>query len=649
MGIFDGAKDVLDRAVKAMTGPEAERVEMTPKEINEYRNMITNAERYHKRKFVEAYAKRYLGYLEGELNGKSFDGSNWMNNPNSPYDASKAYRIFCNEFYVCSEVLKPNLFFRNPYAALEAEQENITEMAPKIDLDGLTPVLDEIGQPIMEEQIIATGTEAAELLENVVNTTLKSESVKIKQVAKKCTATMVALNFAVAKWGWNTEFNGESMNLQVIKDEATCEWFSPLNFLPDPEATRADLKDAKFVIFRFIKPTSEIKKSPMYKGVANLKGTSVLKFDGDKDDSRYIDDYHGELVDLDRSTLYEIWDIVKRKVVVFVDGLDYPIRDTSQEEWAKKKGDGWLWGLKGYPCTILTCGESLTGFYPTPDFRAYESLVMTKTLLVQKLTNSLLALSRSFIGNKTAFKDTDKRTQIEDVQENGIVWVDNPQGKDLKSFLQPLNDFAYSESYNEFIRIIDDNVQKLSGISDFQKGLISQARRTASEIINLQNSQNLRIDYRQDAIADWLESNVKILIELLQNNVSGTQLQKMTKDEQTTFKAWTRAIIQGKYSVSIDVGDMVKPNIEMRKKEARDAYTMFINNPLVDQVENTKAALKGMGVKDTEKRLNKAQVAMYLQNSAMPQPGAVPGSEITPTEAATGEVEPITPVEEALA
>jgi len=631
----DIGKAITDLLAK----PTSDRVEMDQSLISEYRNKITNAERYHKQKFVDAYAKRYLGYLEGKIGDKEFDG-----NYGSSFDPEKAYRIFCNEFYTCSEVLKPNLYFQNPHVTIESEIAFVEKQVPAVDLNGL-PIIDAEGQPTMTTINVPPNTE---LVENVINSMLKSDTINWKQIAKKATATMIPLNFAVSKWGWNTEISGESMNLQLLTDEPVCEWFNPMNFLVDPEATRIDLKDAKYVIFRFHKSTKSIKDSKLYKGVANLKGTNTLQFTGNPSDSKFIADYQGNMTDLERSVLYEIWDMEHKRVVAFVDGLDYPIRD-----------DDWLWGLKGYPCKILASGESLTGFYPTPDFRAYESLVMTKTLLVQKLTNLLIALNRSYIGDKSVLKDADARARVEDVDQAGIVWVDNPQGKDLGAFLKPLNDFAFSESYNEFIRMIDDNLQRLSGLADFQKGMITEAKRTATEIVGIQSGQNVRLEFKKDAIVDWTVENVYLLLELLQNNADKERTQKLIKDSGEEFIPWDKDAIQGKFAATIDMADMIQQNVEVKRKEAKERYNTGLTNPLIQQVEATKDFLKAEGVKDVTKKLNAAQVALYEAQAKAPMAApatppvaentataatAVPptASQVTPTEAATETVVPPT-------
>lgn len=615
---------LMDLINKVMDKPADGREKMNNEEICRYRNMITNAERHHKKMFVKAYAERYLGYLEGKLAGKEYSP------PGEEFDPSKAYRIFCNEFFVNSEVLKPNLYFQTPHAVLESKQEKIERVIeiPRSDLNG-QPILDEAGQPVMEQSIQnIDGAGAAELLENIVNEILASESVKWKDVAKKAVATMIPLNFAVSKWGWKTEVSGETMNMQLNADEPVCEWFNPLNFLVDPECTRIDLKDAKYVIFRFIKPTEIIKKSGLYKGVDDLKGSSELKFSGDKNDPAFISEYWGKGLDLERNTLWEIWDIVNKKVVTFVDDKDFPIRNVD-----------WLWKIKGYPCKILACGESLTGFYPVPDFRAYESLVMTKTLLVQKLTNLLLRLNKSFIYDKTAIKDRDTVQRIMDIGEAGVVGVDNPEKRDIDQFLKNLNDFKYSDSYNDFIRIIDVNLERLSGLADFQRGLITQAKRTATELINLQSSQNLRIEFKKDAIVTWMEENVHLLIELLQANADSPRVQKLVRDNTTFWMPWDKTHIQGKYAVSVDMGDMVKQNIEVKRKQAMEAYQLFSQNPLVDQVENTKEALKAEGVKDPDKRMNQAEVEMYNNKSQVMPGGQAPAEQgPTMTEAATGQI-----------
>lgn len=600
---------------------EEDKVEMDPKEKDEYRNKIKNAENAHKQMFYDK-ARRFIAYYNSDLSGLKdvFKGSD-------PYD------IFCNEFWVNAQTLIPNVYFQNPHAAITADFEMI-DRPPVIGTDGV-----EVPQtPI-------NGTEAAVLLENIVNDYYRL--LRWKQKARRCVLDCEVMGMGVPKFGWNTKIS-ESENAEIVLtiDEMTCERFNPMNILIDPECTCLDLSDAKFIIFRHKKATETIKSNTTYKGVKNLKGTSDLIFSGDINEKQQKVEMFGKKLDLERNTLYEIWDITKKKVVTFVDSIDGPIRISD-----------WLWGLNRYPISILAFNEALEGAYPIPDFSSYESQVILKTKLRRKMADLFKKLNRFYGFNSNRVNEA-KLQSMMDAETGGLVPFDCKAGESLDGLIKDLNDFVMNDSYMALEKIVNSDIERLSGISDYQRGLMSQSKRTATELLQMSSSQNLRIELKKDIIADWMEDCTQLMIELLQNNADEKKIQRVTGDATAQWPLWNKADIQGKYAVRIDVGSMAKQNPENKQKLALERYDKLARNPLVDQVWLAKETLKAYSeIKTPEEALNKLQVLQYqkpevlqilAQAGYIDVEGNITAQPTAPAEGITPE-NPAAPAEEQIA
>lgn len=590
MGLIDTIKNLMqpvpelpsmgDLAGNAVEDVE-KGIEIDEKTQKMYKEWKDNAELWHKKKFYKT-AKKYYDYMRSVVSKDANKAEG---------DKHDEYNIFCNEFWINIKTLIPNIYFQNPKAAIELEDNFIKKQ-----------VVNELsGQP--EEQKVEIDPKTTELLENVVQDYYRL--MNLKRHAKRCTFDGSVAGFGVLKLGWQTVIKGsESNDIELIRDDMTLCRFNPLNFLVDPECCETDLSDAKYIIFRYIKPTEEIKKTPYYKGTEGLTGSKILRFSGDEKSEQMYDENQRstETVNVERNTLYEIWDKTNRKLIVLVDNKEMPIR---YEDWPIDLDD--------YPCEVLSFNDDPEYFYPIADFTAYESQVLLKTKLRRKMVDLFNKLNRVFLADEDAL-NKDKLQQVLDAPGGGVVSFKNKQNKTRDQILFNLNDFVMNDSYLALQNICDADIEKLSGISDMARGLVTKAKRTASEIMNIQSTQNLRIEEKKDCISDFLERVTMKMILLLQANADEERVVKIQTDQGVDFRAYTKESIQGRFRVRIDVGSMVKQNPEMKAKGALDRYATLVQNPLVNQVELLKDTFKDtyqMAQGGQERLLNAIQVQIY--------------------------------------
>jgi hypothetical protein len=634
MDIIKAIKDILSAPIKPVAAPG--QAELSTDDINYYKNCIKNAKRYHKKVFYER-AKRYIAFYNSDLKGEGMKGV---------FPGVSAYDVFCNELWVNVQTIRPSIYFNNPFASVEAEFDTITE-----DTFGTNGELMGTVAKRLPDGTELKGDICASSLESILKR--YHRKLNLKNKAKRALVDALVMSHGILMAGWNTELEiGENDDVKVINDDLTIRRLNPLNVLIDPECVDIGLESAKYIILKYFKPTVLIKKNPIYSGVDNLVGSKKLVFSNSEDDREVNEaDYEGQQLDLERNEIYEIWDRLNKRVVTFVDKLDKPIR----------VHEGFLWGLDRYPVSILAFNESIEGGYPMFDFAAYEGMAILKTRLRMKMWELFKKLNRIYGYNTKALKDENKLQTLIDSDIGGLVGFDVPDGMALGDVLQNLNDFVLNNSYLALDKLVNMDIERYSGITDYARGVMSQVKRLATEVIQQGATQNLRIEEKKDALADWLEDFCQLEIKILQNQADEIQILKIKDESGVKFLKWSKENIPGEYTVNIDIGTLVKQDISNKQKEDFAKYDKTLLNPLADQVENLKDLLKAFNVKNPEDKLNKSQVAIYKnpqvtqalqqlglldekgnlvnqpQVNASPQAAQLP---MTPTERIQAEVRP---------
>lgn len=601
MNLFDGLKqtfnnmgDMIDRTALQVSESPPE-IEISQEQIDADSRMIKNAENYHKIRFYKK-AKRYYDYMRSIVRSDTIASANKLDKETN--DRVEIDDIFCNEFWTNVQVMVPNLYFQNPRVSITPLIE--AALVPQSEIDLTT------GQLVKLPPKMVDGQAAASLAENVIYDYYKH--LKAKQTIQMVTYDAVVTGLGWSKMVWHTELSGaEKDDITVIKDDVTWERLNPLNVFVDPEATSPDLSDAKYIILKYFKPTEVIKKNPLYKGVEKLKGTKQLMFSGDDKNASNADMYKaidGDKPDVDRNVLYEVYDRINRKIKVYVDGMKRPIR---YDDWNDE-----------FPVKALMFNRDAESFYPIADFTAYEAQVLLKTKLRRKMVDLFNKLNRIYAVNSNIV-DKEKVQAMLDSNTGGVIPVPITGSQSIRDILVNLNDFTMNDSYLALQNVADTDIERLSGINDAMRGLITSAKRTATEMLNISGSANLRIEMKKDVVANYVEDCTLRMLTLLQQNVDEKRVQKVIHEEQTQWLPWNKDDIAGRFAISIDVGDMTKQNPEMKAKQALEAYQMYVASPFVDQVDLTKNALK-WSLPFMKVKLNERAVQNYLNPNPEDKP-----------------------------
>lgn len=506
------------------------------------------------------------------------------------YKSSKP--VPANEFNGNLETMKPVLYFQNPYILVSPASDKFLKIKqdPKQAQTG-TDVITEVYQY----------AQASEYLLNYMS----NQDLDDETVISECVDDILTCGFCNHKSGWLTDDNpsytktnwednktleqrenekgtqrlleAKKLNSEEIQgetmqditppdvDELTSQRISPFNTLFDPDGD-INLKTSRYAGERVIMPTEYLNK--MF-GLS-LKGReSKLFADSGENDTQSTN------LKLKRNELVELWNIEKRQVVYFVDEIqDRPILVKD-----------WLWNINGFPYTTCTFNKDNDRLLPIPDFRQYKHLVFEKMRIVTKLSELLKRLHRVFLA------DDRISAKLDDILNGGeatVVPVNrkpetdnaNPTSpENLENFIKAVADFTVSESYFAYLRVIDSQIERMSGITDYERGIVGAIKRTATEMNSLSSVQNLKIERRRGILKKWIVEINKKRLQLLQQNLTIKKRIQILQKGKLIFPSYDKNDILGDFSFDLDVTTMIKKNKTLAQKYSLEKYTQLKDDP----------------------------------------------------------------------
>ena len=181
--------------------------------------------------------------------------------------------------------------------------------------------------------------------------------------------------------------------------------------------------------------------------------------------------------------------------------------------------------------------------------------------------------------------------------------------------------YAYSN-------IIEDDINTVSGISEYARGAMPEIRRTATEASIIADAQNARAADKQALVEIASGSIGRRVIQLIQQYMTGEAMARVAlKGGESMWVPYAREEIQGEYDFSVEGGSTQPSNDTIRKQQA--VSLMNAVAPLIGTVIDPAALAmhileEGFDVKDPMK--------FMVQQPATPEEQAVAGEEPAPPQ-----------------
>ena len=388
----------------------------------------------------------------------------------------------------------------------------------------------------------------------------------------------------------------------VLEDQPFVERISPFDMFVDPEATCLD--DAKWIAQRIVRPLSEVKKDKRFKGSVrrNLHADSGLKVRWENDTER--DDYADHV---DRVTLYEFYDLESNTLSVCAHEADDYLLDPTPMPYAF-----------GHPFVMMRNYDIPDIFYPMGDLDQIESLQEELNKTRTQMTNHRKRYARKYLYHERSFGPEGREALESDDDGRFVPVVD--ENRDLSSVVTPLPQVPLAPEIYQQSGIIEQDINTVSGVSEYSRGQMPEVRRTATEASIIADAGNARSADKLATVEIVIGDVARRILQLMQQYMTAPQMVRIQgRDAEEYYVAYTRDDILGEYDFSVEGGSTQPLNETARRQQAislMNAVAPLVGT-VIDPNELARYVLQfGFGVKNPDK--------FMMQQQPMPQEGEVP-------------------------
>jgi len=397
-------------------------------------------------------------------------------------------------------------------------------------------------------------------------------------------------------------------SMEVVEDQPFIERISPFDMYIDPEATCLD--DAQWICQKVIRPVEEAKKDKRYKAsvrkrlTADSRVSPTLSYT----DRTVQEEY---LTEVDRVAIYEFYDIEENTMSVFTLESDEFLVDPMAMPYAY-----------GQPFVMLRNYDVPDYFYPMGDLESIESLQLELDMTRTQLVNARKRYARKYLYHERSF-GPEGREALESDEDGRLVPVVD-ENKPLSEVVIPMPQTPLSPEVYNMSAIIEQDINTVSGVSEYARGQMPEIRRTATEASIIADAGNARVSEKLAIVELGISECARRVIQVMQQFMTGEHVVRVTaKAGADLFVPYSRDDIVGEYDFSVEAGSTQPINDTVRKQQAvalMNAMAPMIGT-IIDPAAIARYVLQNaFDIKDPDRYL-------MQQTPGVPEAeGAVPGS-----------------------
>lgn len=371
--------------------------------------------------------------------------------------------------------------------------------------------------------------------------------------------------------------------IHVAEDRPWVERVSPKDIFVDPEGKTPD--DIKWIAQRIIKPFAEVISDNRYRAAARrcVKPDSHIN-------PRWLRDDPSDRNDIQRITTWEFYDIAQGTMCVFADmGDDAMLLDPIKQPYAF-----------GHPFEMLRNYEVPDQFYPMGELEALEPIQLELDKTRSQLMNQRKKGNRKYLYDPSAFDQTSTAALASDKDNLMVPVMGNRQ---LAEVLIPLPQQHMDPQLFNYVEQIEADLDRVSGVSEYERGATPEVRRTATEASLIQDAANARASDKLDTIENFIARVSSKVVQLAQQYLTQDQVVRVIgSNGHPVWVPFSREDIQGEYDFEVEAGSTQPRNDTARRQQAMQmlqTFAPFAQGGLVNAAELVKYALQfGFDVKD---------------------------------------------------
>ena len=408
----------------------------------------------------------------------------------------------------------------------------------------------------------------------------------------------------------------------IREDRPFLERVDPFEMYIDPDAT--SVNDMRWIAQRTRRPLKDAKIDKRYDAAARkeLSPSGYQKYGNQ--DVGYMSAQQAFTSNPDNAycDIYEYYNIDTGEMCVFSDSggdkfLIKPIKMPYEF---------------GHPFFMLRNYEVPGFFYPMGELEAIEPLQYELNETRTQMMLHRKRYSRKWLFQESAFDD-DGRQALASDEDNVIVPVKS--GENLNNVVVPMPALINPPEFYNQSSLITNDIDRVSGVSEYQRGSIPETTRTAREASIIAEAGNARVAEKLVAIENAIAQCASNLIMLAQQFMTGEMTVRILGTESApVWLTFDKDYINGEFDYTVEAGSTAPRNEAFRRDMALQmvsAMQPFAQAGLVNLPKLAEYVLGiGFGVKDP---------SSFLQEPPAPEAppqGPPPGMEGMPPEMMEG-------------
>lgn len=342
----------------------------------------------------------------------------------------------------------------------------------------------------------------------------------------------------------------------VDEDDPFVERVSPFDVVVDPDA--CSVRELRWIAQRTIRDLDEVRDDPAYVATARHKVQADMS-SGNPDD-RYRD-YSWQSApqaaeDDERVTVWEFYDLQEKEWAVFAEN-----------------GEGFL--IKPAPiphpypnCFVMFRDYDVPDtFYPMGEIEAIESLQEELNKTRTQQVNARKQFIRKFIGREAALGDRAREALASEV--DGDVAFITDDDRPLNDIIVQAPSLTFDPNlFNAHSGQIVQDVQMVTGLSDYQFGQMPDTRRLATEAMAVEGATNARSSFKLSKIERTLARVGRCLLAVMQEFMDTERVARVTGPGGEMLFQYTADDIEGEFDFSVEAGSTQPKNDMIRRQEA---------------------------------------------------------------------------------
>lgn len=398
----------------------------------------------------------------------------------------------------------------------------------------------------------------------------------------------------------------------VVEDRPFVERVSPFDVFVDPDAT--SMQDMTWIAQRVRRSLKDVKDDKRYDAQArrncspatwgrNLEGGELAREEVVDTEEQYVE-------------VWEFYDLQRKTLSVFTDGGERFLVSPKPMPYAF-----------GHPFVMLRNYDVPERFYPMGELEAIEPLQRELNETRSQMMNHRKRFARKYLYKESAF-DAQGRQLLQSDADNVMVPVssDEPLGNVMAPVPATITP---PEFYNQS-GLISQDIETVSGISEYMRGQLPQMRRTATEASIIADAANSRAADKLATIEQAIASVASRMVQLAQQFMTSEQVARISgRNGDPVWVTFDADYIAGEFDFEVEAGSTQPNNESFRRQSALqmvDAMAPFASAGIVDMARLAAHVLQfGFGVKNPESFLaqqpppaDPAALAAGPQQQALP-------------------------------